>query len=80
MGVLSPKKNKPLVEAIAGRPYKVVRVNDLLVAKRLFSMGLLPGTMVTLVRQGVLSGTCYVKAGMITLALRKEEAAAIEIA
>ncbi len=80
MQVRSEKTNKALSNVKIGEAHQVVQISDLLIAKRLFAMGLLPGTFITLVRKGLFSGTCYVKSGMITLALRKEEAAAIEVA
>lgn len=76
---ISPGMIGSLADAPIGRKNKITQISDLLVAKRLFAMGLLPGTKITLIRQGSFSGTCYVKSGMITLALRKEEAAAIEV-
>lgn len=75
----SDNKGKSLLELPLGLKGRILRINDLLIAKRLFAMGLLPGSAITLVRQGPLSGTCYVKSGVITLALRQEEAAAIDV-
>ncbi len=80
MQVLTEKTEHVLTNVGIGHTHKVIQVSDLLIAKRLFAMGLLPGTLITLVRKGSFSGTCYVKFGMITLALRAEEAAAIEVA
>ena len=76
----SVENRKTLFWAKTNQAYQIVRIHDLMIAKRLFSMGLLPGTTITLVRKGFLSGTCYVKSGAITIALRKEEAASIEVA
>lgn len=48
-------------------------------ATKLMSMGILPGTKIKLVRTAPFGGACYVKANHHTLALRKTEAATIEI-
>lgn len=79
MESFSDRKGQPLLKLPLGSQAKILQINDLLIAKRLFAMGLLPGSAITLVRQGPLSGTCYVKSGVITLALRQEEAAAIDV-
>ena len=77
MSSSSPHQKNSLVKAPVGQTQRIQRITDLSMAKRLFAMGLLPGSDITLVRQGFAKGTCYVKSGMITLALRQEEAAAI---
>lgn len=73
------KDKKVLLQCTIGEENKITKIHDLLMAKRLFAMGLLPGSTITLIRQGFFSKTCYVKSGIITLALRKEEAAVIEV-
>ena len=69
-----------LTQIPLGQTVRIVRINDLHMAKRLFAMGLLPGSPITLIRKGFLNGSCYVKAKSLTLALRQQEAEAIEIA
>lgn len=71
--------SRRLLQVPLGEQVRIVRINDLMIAKRLFAMGLLPGTMIALIRRGLFTGSCYVKAGTLSLALRKQEAEAIEI-
>ncbi len=75
-----PVASQRLNEVPLGQTVRVVRIHDLAIAKRLFAMGLLPGTSITLIRRGLFRGSCYVQSEALTLALRNREAAAIEIA
>ncbi len=71
--------SRRLIHVPLGQQVQIVQITDLMIAKRLFAMGLLPGTKIALIRRGIFNGGCYVKSGSLTLALRKQEAEAIEI-
>lgn len=65
-------KNIPI-----GQKAKVSGFVDSTIAVRLMSMGVLPGTDVTLIRKSVFGNTVMVKTPQQCLALRKNEAANI---
>ena len=57
----------------------ISHILDPVLAARLFSMGVLPGTVVEYIRKAPLGGGCYVRVGNALLALRKQEASSIII-
>jgi ferrous iron transport protein A len=56
---------------------RALRIEDPFLASRLTAMGLLPGTLIEMIRRAPFGHTYYIKADGIRLALRKEEAQSI---
>jgi len=56
---------------------RALRIEDPVLASRLTAMGVLPGTLIEMIRKAPFGHTYYIKADGIRLALRKEEAASI---
>lgn len=71
------KSGKPLANATIGSSGLVSHFTNERVAGKLLSMGVLPGTLVRMIRKAPFGGTCYIKADNILLALRKDEACSI---
>ena len=67
----------PLSKVKKGGGGFVSHFTDQLVASKLISMGVLPGTRLEIIRRAPFGGGCYVKADKHYLALRKQEAACI---
>ncbi len=71
------KSGKSLTNAIVGSSGLVSHFTNDRVAGKLISMGVLPGTLVKIIRKAPFGGTCYIKADNLLLALRKDEACSI---
>ncbi|MFN0215261.1 MAG: ferrous iron transport protein A [Saprospiraceae bacterium] len=56
---------------------RAIAINDSALACKLTSMGLLPGTLIEMIRKSPFGSAYYVKADGVRLALRQEEAASI---
>ena len=56
---------------------KAIAFSDTALAGKLTAMGLLPGTLVEMVRKAPFGKAYYIKADGVRLALREEEAASI---
>jgi Fe2+ transport system protein FeoA len=67
-----------LTELPEGQLARLYGFTDERLAARLLAMGILPGTQVQVIRH-TLGGTCYVVADKKTLALRKNEAACMQV-
>ena len=76
--VSNSTKGKPLSSIKTGDLGAVVRFTNDMIANKLMSMGLMPGSSVRLLRKASLGGTFYIKANnRFYLALRKQEAECI---
>lgn len=62
-----------------GKVMSIKRINDPFLANKFFSMGLLPGSPIKVVRKLWASSSYYIKSGKLFIALRAKEAAAIEV-
>lgn len=71
------KSEKSLTTATVGSSGLVSHFTNDRVAGKLISMGVLPGTLVKIIRKAPFGGTCYIKADNLLLALRKDEACSI---
>lgn len=58
---------------------RALRVTDPALASRLMAMGILPGSLIEMIRPAPFGHAYYIKADGIRLALRKEEAANIVV-
>jgi len=58
---------------------RALAFEDPILAGKLTAMGLLPGTLIEMVRRAPFGSAYYIKADGVRLALRKEEAASILI-
>ncbi len=56
---------------------RTLRIEDPMLASRLTAMGLLPGSLVEMIRSAPFGHTYYIKVDGVRLALRKEEASSI---
>ncbi len=60
--------------AVQGIRNKVIkRFSNKVVARKLLSMGILPGMKISIVRRAPFGGSLYIMAGSQYIALRKEE-------
>lgn len=76
--VATIKEDRKLIYPLGkGKKGMIIGFSDDYIAKKLMSMGIIPGTSIEYIRQAPFGGTCYVKADNLTLALRKDEAAGI---
>ena len=66
-----------LREAHPRRTYVISHFTDNVIASKLMSMGVLPGSVATLIRKSTFGNTLYFEIDNQILALRKEEAACI---
>jgi len=58
---------------------EVVRFTDEVISSRLLSMGILPGSMIEVMRKAPFKGGFYIKFDNQRVALRSQEAACIEV-
>ena len=75
--VVTGINNIPLSELKSGKGGFVSHFTNQLIASKLMSMGVLPGSRLEIIRKAPFGGGCYVKADKHYLALRKQEAACI---
>ena len=75
--VATHNTHKNLAEAKAGIKSWISHFSNKLVAGKLLSMGVLPGSEIKLIRRSTFGNTYYVKTENQLLALRKREAACI---
>lgn len=68
-----------LTDLPMGTVMSIRHISDPLLANKFFSMGLLPGSPIKVVRKLWASSSYYVKSGKLFIALRDKEAAAIEV-
>lgn len=73
-----PEKVRLLTELPLGESASLRGFTDQRLAARLLSMGVLPGTRIEVLRQTI-GGTFYVRFDQTTLALRKNEAACMQV-
>ncbi|MCB9034834.1 MAG: ferrous iron transport protein A [Chitinophagales bacterium] len=68
-----------LNKAKIGVNYQVTEFQDCFIACKLMSMGILPGTIVKVLRKSVLGSTFYIEYNQQFIAIRANEAQAISI-
>lgn len=71
---LEAQSVKELRRGVKGQ---LIGFTDDQIAKQLMSMGIIPGSKISFVRQAPFGGGCYIKADGLMIALRSEEAASI---
>ena len=75
--IATAKPERQLLTIAAGSWGEVARFSDEAIGSKLLSMGVLPGSRISLIRKASFGGTYYVKVDNLRLALRREEAASI---
>jgi len=70
---------RTLGELKSGESAVVASFRDNMLASRLMSMGVIPGTQVQIVRKSLTGATYFLQFSQLALAVRKEEAALIVI-
>lgn len=71
------KQNKRITHLQRGQEGTVSHIDNERIAGKLMAMGVLPGSVVRLIRKAPFGGAWYIKADNITIALRREEAESI---
>lgn len=71
------RRYRTIPELKAHESARALSFDDPALAGKLTAMGLLPGTLIEMVRTAPFGNAYYIKADGIRLALRKEEAASI---
>ena len=66
-------------ELSTGEKSLITEFSDPRIEAKLLAMGILPGRPLELVRRSALGNTLYIKVDGLLLALRKEEAACIQL-
>ncbi|HKK77764.1 MAG TPA: FeoA family protein [Saprospiraceae bacterium] len=76
--MLAPiKQHKCITSLQRGQEGIVSHIGNERIAGKLMAMGILPGSMVRLIRKAPFGGGWYIKADNMTIALRREEAESI---
>lgn len=71
------RRYRTIPELKAHESARALSFDDPALASKLTAMGLLPGTLIEMVRSAPFGHAYYIKADGVRLALRKEEAASI---